>query len=117
LIVEFQKMNTNTELLSKRAQLLADLERLDKELAVLRESQRRESIARVLADIEASGLTQDDLFPRVAKKSPQTAKSRGLAPVKYRNQMTGDAWSGRGKRPRWLVAALAEGKTIEAFAV
>lgn len=38
-------------------------------------------------------------------------------PVKYRNPETGESWSGRGLRPRWVVLAMDEGKALEDFAV
>jgi DNA-binding protein H-NS len=37
-------------------------------------------------------------------------------PVKYRDR-AGNTWAGRGARPRWLVAAIKEGKKLEDFAV
>jgi DNA-binding protein H-NS len=37
-------------------------------------------------------------------------------PPKYRSR-TGETWAGRGARPRWLVAAIKEGKRLEDFAV
>lgn len=36
---------------------------------------------------------------------------------KYRNPQTSETWSGRGKRPRWLVAAMKSGKRIEEFRI
>jgi DNA-binding protein H-NS len=37
---------------------------------------------------------------------------------KYRNpQIPGETWSGRGKRPRWLVAAMKSGRKIEDFKI
>jgi DNA-binding protein H-NS len=37
-------------------------------------------------------------------------------PIKYRDR-AGNTWAGRGARPRWLVAAIKEGKKLEDFAV
>jgi DNA-binding protein H-NS len=34
---------------------------------------------------------------------------------KYRNPLTSETWSGRGKRPRWLIAAMKSGRKIEEF--
>jgi DNA-binding protein H-NS len=45
-----------------------------------------------------------------------TMKGRKVAP-KYRDPATGDTWAGRGARPRWLVARLKAGKTLEDFAI
>ena len=36
---------------------------------------------------------------------------------KYRNPQTSETWSGRGKRPRWLVAAMKSGHKIEEFRI
>lgn len=36
---------------------------------------------------------------------------------KYRNPHTSETWSGRGKRPRWLVAAINSGRKIEEFRI
>lgn len=36
---------------------------------------------------------------------------------KYRNPQTSETWSGRGKRPRWLVAAMKSGHKVEEFRI
>jgi len=43
------------------------------------------------------------------------AQRKSAAP-KYRGP-NGDTWTGRGKRPRWLTGALAEGKKLEDFLI
>jgi len=37
-------------------------------------------------------------------------------PPKYRGP-SGDTWAGRGARPRWLVAAIKEGKKLDEFLI
>lgn len=57
--------------------------------------------------------------PGAASLSP-TGKARRKYPrvlPKYRNPQTSETWSGRGKRPRWLVAAMKSGKRIEEFRI
>jgi DNA-binding protein H-NS len=36
--------------------------------------------------------------------------------AKYRGP-SGETWAGRGAKPRWLVAAMKEGKTLEDFLI
>jgi DNA-binding protein H-NS len=36
---------------------------------------------------------------------------------KYRNPQTSETWSGRGKLPRWLVAAMKSGRKKEEFRI
>ncbi|MBR0906420.1 H-NS family nucleoid-associated regulatory protein [Bradyrhizobium liaoningense] len=53
-------------------------------------------------------------------KLSSTGKPRRKYPrvlPKYRNPQTSETWSGRGKRPRWLVAAMKSGKRIEEFRI
>ena len=38
---------------------------------------------------------------------------RGTVPPKYRHPETGETWSGRGLKPRWLTAAMKSGKSLE----
>lgn len=47
----------------------------------------------------------------------KAAKSRKAVAAKYRNPANGDAWSGRGRVPKWLVAVEGVGRKREEFAV
>src|ERR1017187_9195625 len=53
-----------------------------------------------------------------AKKVPRKAKAsrKKKSVAKYRD-VSGKTWSGRGRKPGWFVAALAEGKTLESMSV
>jgi DNA-binding protein H-NS len=43
---------------------------------------------------------------------------RGAVAPKYRNpDNSSETWAGRGLKPRWLTAAIKEGKKIEDFAI
>jgi DNA-binding protein H-NS len=53
-------------------------------------------------------------------RSLQNGKVRRKYPrvlPKYRNPQTSETWSGRGKRPLWLVAAMKSGRKIEEFRI
>jgi DNA-binding protein H-NS len=51
------------------------------------------------------------------KSRGSSLKGRKVAP-KYRNPANrSETWAGRGVRPRWLQAALKEGRSIEEFAI
>lgn len=107
------------------SELLAQKAALEKQIAEYQRAQRGEAIAKVKALMAEHGLTLADLgsskaAPAAAPAAPAPKKSaaagRKIAP-KYRNPATGDTWSGRGLKPKWLVAALAGGKTLADFAV
>jgi DNA-binding protein H-NS len=54
-----------------------------------------------------------EIAPRRGRGSSLKGKK---VPAKYRDK-AGNAWAGRGAKPRWLVAAIKEGKKLEDFAV
>jgi DNA-binding protein H-NS len=61
---------------------------------------------------------------QLARLGGEIASSRGRGgslkgkkvPPKYRDS-AGNTWAGRGAKPRWLVAAIKEGKKLEDFAI
>jgi ParB/RepB/Spo0J family partition protein len=56
-----------------------------------------------------------------AARTPEQALAKAVeqpkAPVRYRDPMTGQAWSGRGLQPKWLKVALADGRKLSEFEV
>jgi DNA-binding protein H-NS len=115
------------------AKSYSDLQRqiakLREEAEALRQREVVDVVGRIREAIAHYCLTPEDLFGKtasrkVAKKGKVTAsggntkalskaKGRKVA-IKYRDA-GGNTWTGRGNRPRWLVAALAAGKTLEEF--
>jgi DNA-binding protein H-NS len=53
--------------------------------------------------------------PRSLNGKPRRKYPRVLP--KYRNPQTSETWSGRGKRPRWLVAAMKSGRKMEEYRI
>jgi DNA-binding protein H-NS len=96
--------------------LIAQRAALDQQIAQAQRDARAQAIAQVKALMAEHGLTQADLA--VTRSTQGKAKSAGTkVAAKYRNQATGETWSGRGLQPRWLKAALAGGKKLADFAV
>jgi len=52
---------------------------------------------------------------RVVRGGGSILKGRKVPP-KYRGP-SGETWAGRGARPRWLVAAIKRGKTLDDFLI
>jgi DNA-binding protein H-NS len=113
-------MSKLAELLAKQAENAKQADALAREIAQARRDERAGAIAQVRALMAEHGLSLQDLSAR-APRGPGGAKKGGLAgskvAVKYRNATTGDSWTGRGLKPKWLSAALASGKKLEEFAV
>lgn len=95
--------------------LLAKKAALDQEIEVTQKRERSDALAKVKALMSEYGLSASDLAGKGGAKSGAT-KGAKIAP-KYRNPATGDTWSGRGLKPKWLNTALASGKKITDFAI
>jgi DNA-binding protein H-NS len=83
------------------------------ELENLAETARKDEITKakeqVAAIMREYGLTVADLGG-VAKV--KTSKPRAPVPTKYRDDATGQTWTGRGRAPKWL-----EGKKKEDYLI
>lgn len=60
-------------------------------------TQAKEQIASIMREY---GLTMADLGPAV--KAAKPVKPRAPVPMKYRDDVTGQTWTGRGRAPKWL---------------
>ena len=66
--------------------------------------------------LEALGSSVASLGGKVARRMRGSMlKGTKVAP-KFRSPK-GETWAGRGAKPRWLVAAIKEGKKLEDFAI
>lgn len=117
------------------AKTLADIQRqihrLEKQAQEIRSREVSGVVARIKEAIQFYGLTAEDLFggrgrkpTRLGRPATKAAAGAGAkrknagkrVPIKYRDD-AGNTWTGRGLKPRWLTAALSEGKKLEDFQV
>lgn len=87
-------------------ELLAKKQELDAEIEHARRLEAQSALDGVREAIRAFGFTPEDVFG-------QRRKSKGSSrEPQFRDPHTGDVWSGRGPRPRWL-----KGKDPEQFRI
>jgi DNA-binding protein H-NS len=88
--------------------------RVEKALAEYGSRKKAQAIRAVIEAAGQHGYSLTDLFGAVAVKKLQLApKRRAAVAQKYRNPVNSElTWSGRGRKPLWVVAALEEGKTL-----
>lgn len=114
-----QGHNVNLKNLStaELLQLIADAET---ELRHKQEVARTELQAKWEAEAAEAGLSLNAVLRAGASGAGQERKSRksqgAMLPVKFKGP-NGEEWSGRGRLPRWLQAAEADGKKREEFKV
>jgi DNA-binding protein H-NS len=88
-----------SEILSAR--IRAEKRELEKRLAVLDKGTTIAGEKREVRPVRVGKVRRK--YPRVLPK--------------YRNPHTSETWSGRGKQPRWLTAAVKSGRKIEEFRI
>jgi len=97
--------------MSQYAELKAQIAKLQAQA----DEARRNEVANVIAEIKQKiaefGLSASDLGYAESAKRGRPPKKAPLPP-KYQDPKTGQTWSGRGKRPKWIV-----GKNPERFLI
>ncbi|AEF88731.1 histone family protein nucleoid-structuring protein H-NS [Delftia sp. Cs1-4] len=106
------------------ADITKEIESLQKEAQEVRKKEVAEVIGRINEAIAFYGLRPADLRftgkragakPNAGDATKKAPAQRKTLQAKYRDDK-GNAWSGRGPRPRWLREALEQGRTLEEFA-
>jgi DNA-binding protein H-NS len=83
-------------------ELQSQIERLQQEAELARKTELANAITEIIAKMREYGLSPHDLgFSAATKRKAVKAIRRPVAP-KYRNNATGETWSGRGKPPKWM---------------
>lgn len=89
------------------------------ELKQKAEDARKAELSAVITDIKQKvaehGLTAADIFGSGAKGAQGRAKSTKVAP-KYRGP-NGELWTGRGRKPAWVVKIVDAGGSLDAYQI
>ncbi len=93
---------------------LIDLEhKVQKAIGNVKERERAELKQKIQAMAENSGFSVNDLF---GGRGAGKGRSSGVA--KYRNpDNSSETWTGRGRKPNWLIARLNKGAKIADFEI
>lgn len=99
-------------------ELQAQVDQLQKQANEAKQKEKNEAIADMKAKIKKYDITATDLglAAKPAVGGELSAEKKAGAP-KYKNPETGETWTGKGPQPKWLKAALADGKGKEQFAI
>ena len=92
---------------------LKDLKkRVERKISDFEDRKKREALAAVEEKAKAMGFSLSELVGASAVKKRRPAKP------KYANPSNkAETWTGRGRKPRWVEAALKSGKTLEDLAI
>lgn len=100
--------------------------RIEKEIAKRQTATKADLLKKLSKLAKETGLSLDDVLgattpapakaPKAASKTPIAPKQP--LPAKYRHPNNRDlAWSGRGRRPQWVEAWLAQGGALSALEI
>ncbi len=106
----------------------AQIKRLQDKADVLRNKQRQPIIAAIVRQLDEYSISLDEIKAAQTKGTPRRTNARAAKPAaaakptrqvapKYRHPETNETWTGRGKAPRWLAAAEAQGQSREEFLI
>jgi DNA-binding protein H-NS len=83
-----------------------------KAIATFEDRKKKEALAELQEVARAKGFTLEELT------GASVVRRRAPASAKYANPANpADTWSGRGRKPRWFIEALAAGKQPEDLAI
>ncbi|NCU19161.1 H-NS histone family protein [Candidatus Falkowbacteria bacterium] len=86
--------------------------RVDRAIATFEDRKMKEALAELEEAARKMGYNLAELTAIVS------GKKRKPAAAKYANPANpSETWTGRGRKPRWMAAALAEGKSLDDLAI
>jgi DNA-binding protein H-NS len=90
-------------------------DRVDAAMIAAKASEKEKLRAEIEAMAARAGLSLSEVIGGASARS----KLKGVkVSVKYRNpKNSAETWTGRGRKPNWLVAALKKGQKIESFQI
>jgi DNA-binding protein H-NS len=114
-------MSTYQELIAQKAELDRLQADLEKQIAETLRNERAGVINQIKSLMAEHGVSVADLAsgrpgrpPKIGIAEPGTTRK---VAAKYRDPDTGESWSGRGLKPKWLTAAIENGRSLTDFAV
>lgn len=103
-------MNIEVEALSMKE--MKELQgKLDRAISTYEDRKRREALDAIRATARQYGFSLEDIIG---------TKPRGAGTVRPKYANPNDStmtWTGRGRKPRWVIAHLAEGRALEDMAI
>ncbi len=98
--------------MSSYQEILSQIEDLKRKAEDVRQQEMAGAIAEIKRLMAQFGITSDDLG--LSNRAGATkGKSRGLVAAKYRDPVSGKTWTGRGRRPAWVVELENQGKNLD----
>jgi DNA-binding protein H-NS len=96
------------------AELRSLSEEVKNQLAKAEEDERRQAFEAIVEAAKKVGLAPKDLLRRYGQEGAAAATPKEAAAAAYRNPANAaETWTGRGRKPRWVIEWLDAGKSLE----
>jgi DNA-binding protein H-NS len=99
--------------MSSYQEILSQIEELKRKAEGVRQQEMSGAIAEIKRLMAQFGITTDDLGVSSVRSGTGKSKPRGTVAAKYRDPISGKTWTGRGRRPGWVVALEGQGKSLD----
>ena len=113
-------IDTRQSLLEERNALQAKLADVESKIREAQQGERKKAVEAIRDLMAKFGISAADLSDGTRAPKRQQAgdvAERAKVAPKFRNGTSGETWSGRGLQPKWLKAAIAEGKSLDDFRI
>lgn len=108
-----------------KSKIEKEIAKLQKQMQALHTKQRGPVITSILRSMREYDITPEEIAAAYNKRSTRGTKTaRKAAPAakrvvapKYRHPQTKATWTGRGKAPRWITEAEAQGQSRDSFLI
>jgi len=98
--------------MSSYQEILSQIESLKRKAEDARRQEMAGAIAEIRQLMAQFGITAEELgLP--TRAGTGKSKNRGIVAAKYRDPVSGKTWTGRGRRPGWVLDLEGQGKTLD----
>jgi len=113
----------------EQIKLKKEIEKMQKKLEALNAKKRKPALVEIVRTMREYDITPEELaaaFNKGVRRSSspkrnsagvKKAKAARTVEPKYRHPDSGQTWTGRGKPPRWITDAQAQGKSRDSFLI
>src|SRR5690606_32909778 len=107
---------------TQKLKLEKEITKLQKQMQTLQSKQRAPVIASIVRSMREYDISLEEITAALGRRGGGARKAaakttKRVIPPKYRHPETKATWTGRGKAPRWITDAEAQGQSRDAFLI
>lgn len=105
--------------LSEKERIENEIQKLKEHARALQERHRGPALDGIVQAMQEYDISPDEIASayRNATRASRRSSSKQTVAPKYRDSATGQTWSGRGRTPRWITTAEAQGRHRDEFLI